>query len=113
IWMMAAAIALGVLTAQGLTTAVSLLVFTFVLECGTAMSSPTWQAIVPELISRKQLRNAVTLNALGINVARAIGPAIGGILVASAGPATAFLINAVSFLGVAGVLFAWRKPHVK
>src|SRR5437867_11166748 len=109
--MMAAAVALGFLTAQGWTTAVMLLVLTFLLECGSAASGPAWQAIVPELVPRNQLRSAVTLNGLGINVARAVGPAIGGALVAWAGPSIAFFVNAASFLAVAGVLFRWHRPH--
>lgn len=112
-WMMAAAVALGLLTAGGWTTAVLLLVLTFALECGSAADGPAWQAIVPELVPRGQVRSAVTLNGLGINVARAIGPAIGGALVAWAGPATAFLVNSASFLAVAGVLLWWRRPHEK
>lgn len=113
IWMMAAALALGILTAQGWTTAGMLLLLTFALESGTAIEGPAWQAIVPELVSRNQVRSAVTLNGLGINVARALGPAIGGAIVAAAGPATAFFVNTVSFLGVAGVLLWWRRPHEK
>src|SRR2546425_2956819 len=111
LWMMVAAVALGFLTAQGWTTAVLLLALTFVLECGSAASGPAWQAIVPELVPRNQLRSAVTLNSLGINVARAVGPAIGGALVAWAGPSIAFFVNAASFLAVAGVLFRWHRPH--
>src|SRR5437899_5247092 len=107
--MMLGAAALGLLTAQGWTTAVMLLVLTFLIETGSAASEPAWQAVTAELVPRNQLRSAVTLNGLGINVARAVGPAIGGIMVAWAGPSTAFLINAASFLGVAAVLLRWRR----
>jgi MFS family permease len=109
IWMMLGAAALGLLTAQGWTTAVTLLVLTFLIETGSAASGPAWQAVTAELVPKNLLRSAVTLNGLGINVARAVGPAIGGILVAWAGPPTAFLINAASFLAVAGVLLRWRR----
>jgi MFS family permease len=108
-WMLVAALVLGILTAQGWTTAISLIVMTFLLESGDACSGPAWQAVVPELVPREQLRDAITVSSLGINIARVVGPALGGVLVAAAGPANAFLINAASFLGVGVVLARWRR----
>lgn len=110
-WMLAIAAALGVLTLAGLITPGLLLLFTFLLGLGTALNGPAWQAIVPELVPREDLPGAVTLQSIGFNIARAIGPAIGGLLVAAAGPEATFLLNAASFVGVLIVLLRWpRKP---
>lgn len=111
-WMLLVALTLGILTVAGLTSAWTLLVFTFLLGLGAAFSAPAWQAIIPELIEREDLPSAVALNAAGFNVARAVGPAIGGLVVAAAGPAAVFLLNAVSFLGVLVVIYRWRRARV-
>src|SRR5882724_8298819 len=79
LWMSVAALTLGVLTLGGLTTANILLCFAFLIGAGSAMNSPAYQAVVPELIPREELQRAVSLNSMGINLARAIGPAIGGL----------------------------------
>jgi len=113
IWMTVAATALGVMTLMGKVTPWWLLVFTFLLGLGAALNGPPWQAIVPELVPREDLASAITLQSIGFNIARAAGPAIGGLLVASAGPGWTFLLNAVSFLGVVVVLFLWRRPSVE
>jgi MFS family permease len=113
IWMTVAAGALGVMTLLGLITPWWLLFFTFMLGLGAALNGPPWQAILPELVPREELAAAITLQSIGFNIARAAGPAIGGLLVASAGPGWTFLLNAVSFLGVVAVLFAWRRPKVE
>src|SRR5262249_28220020 len=99
-WMMAAATALGILTMLGGTTAWSLLALTFVLGLGTAMNAPAWQAIIPELVPRAELPAAVALGGIAVNFARAVGPALGGFLVALLHPGPVFLLNGVSFLGV-------------
>lgn len=109
-WMLLASGLLGVLTLAGWVDERSLLMLSFLLGVGAALNAPAWQAIVPELVAREELHAALTLNGLGINMARAVGPALGGLLVASLGPAAAFLLNAVSFLGVLLVLFAWNRP---
>src|SRR5581483_1839465 len=75
---------------------------------GGSLSAPAWQAIVPELVPRSELASAVALNSAGFNLARAIGPAIGGLLVAAASPSLVFLINAISFLGIIAVIYFWR-----
>lgn len=108
-WMCATAVALGVLTLSGVTTPAVLLVLTFVLGLGAAMNMPAWQATTPEVVSRAQLPAAVALGGVGLNVARAVGPALGGAVVAVGGPGAVFLLNAVTFLGVIGVVYAWRR----
>jgi len=113
IWMTVAATALGVMTLLGKVTPWWLLIFTFLLGLGAALNGPPWQAIVPELVPREDLAGAITLQSIGFNIARAAGPAIGGLLVAAAGPGWTFLLNAVSFLGVVAVLFLWRRPSVE
>ena len=112
VWMLLMATSLGVCTLLGLTTAWLLLVFTFALGCGSALLMPAWAAIAPELVTPKELQAAITLNSLGINVSRAIGPALAGVIIAASGPAFVFLLNAASFLGVLLVLVRWRRiPH--
>jgi MFS family permease len=100
---------LAVLTAVGLTTPATLLLLTFVLGCGQAVTGPAWQAIQPELVERDQIPAAAALGSLTVNLARAVGPAVAGLLVAASGPAWVFGINAVSFVGVLGALAAWRR----
>lgn len=108
-WMLIAAALLGVLTLGGLVTPTLLLALTFALGIGAALNAPAWQAIVPELVPPTQLREAVSLNSMSVNLARAVGPAIGGLLIAATGPAATFLLNAVSFFGVIVVLYRWRR----
>lgn len=108
-WMLLSAAALGVLTLFDITTAGLLLLFTFLLGLGTALNGPAWQAIVPELVPREDLPGAVTLQSIGFNIARAVGPAIGGLLVAAAGSEATFLLNAASYVGVLWVLLRWRR----
>lgn len=109
-WMLIAATGLGVLTLLGITTPWVLLTFTFLLGLGAAMNAPAWQAIVPELVPIQELPAAIALNSVGFNISRAIGPALGGLVVAAAGPYAAFLLNAVTFLGVIVLLYRWRRP---
>jgi MFS family permease len=108
-WMFFGALGLALCTWQGLTTDWLLIGFTFLLGCGTAMSLPAWAAVTPELVPKNELHAAITLNGLGINVSRAIGPAVAGLLVSAYGPASVFILNAVSFLGVIAVLAAWKR----
>jgi MFS family permease len=111
-WMLAVAALLGGIAATGLTTPWDLLALTFLLNLGGAISAPAWQAIVPKLVPRRELATAVALNSAGFNLARAIGPAIGGLIVAAAGPAAVFLLNAASFLGIIVVIYRWQPaPH--
>lgn len=102
------ALLLGVLTAMGLVSATSLLVVTFLLGVGSALMAPAWQAIVPSLVPRDALKSAIALNSAGLNVARAVGPSIGGVLIAAAGAASAFLLNAGSEVVILVALLLWR-----
>jgi predicted MFS family arabinose efflux permease/quinol monooxygenase YgiN len=109
-WMLIAAAGLGLLTFIGVTTPWLLLAFTFLIGVGAVLTMPAWQAIVPELVPRPELPSAVSLNSAGFNVARAVGPALGGLTVAAAGAWAAFLLNAVTFLSVLVVLYRWHRP---
>jgi MFS family permease len=110
-WMLLVALILGVITWVGLVSAWALLALTFLLGLGAALSGPAWQAIIPDLVEREEIAPAVALDAMGINVARAVGPAIGGFVVAAAGSGAVFLLNAVSFLGILVVIYRWRRTH--
>ena len=110
-WMAAGAALLGIVTLMGHITPWILLLFTFVLGVGVVMNDPAWQAITPEIVSPEQHAPGVALNSVGYNVARAVGPAIGGIVIAVAGVGVDFLINAVSFSGVIFFLYRWKRPH--
>lgn len=108
--MAATALAVGLLTLWDQMTPHRLLALTFLLGTGSAFVFPAWQAIVPELIPRAELPAAVSLNSVGINISRAIGPAVGGVVIASLGIAWPFLLNVVSFLGVIAAV-AWWRPR--
>jgi predicted MFS family arabinose efflux permease len=88
----------------------SLLLFTMVVTVGTAMTAPAWQAVVTQLVSRDALPAAVSANSAGINVSRAVGPALGGFMITSLGIAAPFWFDAVSNLGVIAGLIWWRPP---
>src|SRR5689334_13618755 len=94
-WMMVAAATLGALTVAGVTGPWLLLAFTFLLGTGGAMNGPAWQAVTPELVPRAEVPAAVALSGVGVNLARAVGPALGGFVVAAGGPGAAFLLNGV------------------
>ena len=113
LWMLASAGSLGILTLLHLTTPWILLAMSFSLGLGSALAGPAAQAIVPELIPRDEVLNAVALNSMQFNIARGIGPAIGGIIVSAWGAGFAFLGNALSFVGVTGVLISWRRQARK
>ena len=91
-------------------TPVTLLLFSFLLGLATAMTAPAWQAVVPELVDKSELPNAVALNGMGINIARAIGPAAAGLLVAASGPTLVFVLNAISFVYISWALWVWKRP---
>ncbi|MDI7385884.1 MFS transporter [Cronobacter dublinensis] len=110
LWVFIAAAGLTLLSAAGLVTPGVLLVAAFLLSTGAAMSSPPFQAIVPDLVEKQELAPAVALNSLGINISRAIGPALGGLVLSFAGPWVVFALNALSVLGVAWVLWRWKTP---
>jgi MFS family permease len=110
-WMVVAAALLGVVTLLGYVTPWILLIFTFLLGLGAIMNNPAWQAITPEIISLEQHTPAVALNSVGYNVARAVGPALGGIVIAATSSGVVFLLNAASFFGVIFFLYRWKRPH--
>jgi MFS family permease len=107
-WMAAVALLLAVLTLSGAISVLLLLVLTLALGVGTALMMPAWSALTPELVGKQDLPAAVALSSLGMNVARAIGPAIAGLLVSLSGPWLTFALNAVSFLAVIGALLGWK-----
>lgn len=91
-------------------TEIRLLAFAFLVAAGNALTYPGWQAIVSMLVPKADLPNAVTANSAGVNVSRAVGPALGGVLLGSMGIAAPFWINAASNYGVIGALLWWREP---
>jgi MFS family permease len=109
-WMVLASATLGVLTLTSCVRPWVLLLFTFLLGLGSVMNDPAWQAITPELVPAEQHASAVALNSAGFNVARAVGPALGGVIVAAVGCGTTFLLNALSFFGVIVFLHRWKRP---
>ncbi len=116
-WMLASVAVLAVLTFFGVITPVMLLLFTFLLNIGSAMNNPAWQAIVPELVPREEIPNAVTLNAASNNIARALGPALGGLMIAAyavphRGAAWVFALNSASFAGVIWILWRWKRQPI-
>ncbi len=106
--MLAVAGAIGVLTLAGRIGPWSLLLLTFALGCGGALNQPAWSATIPELVPREELPAAVALNSVGFNIARAIGPALGGMIMAATNAGVVFILNAISFLAVIVVLWVWN-----
>ena len=104
------ALALAVLTYLGHLGPTSLLMFTVAIGCAAALTNPAWQAIQPEVVPREQIPAASVLGSVSGNVARAIGPAIGGVVVALSGPAAVFALNAISYAGIIVALLAWKRP---
>ena len=104
------ALALAIQTYLGRVGPTELLLFTLAIGFASALTGPAWQAIQPEIVPREQIPAASTLGSVSGNAARAIGPAIGGVIVALSGPAAVFAINAVSFAGIIGALLAWKRP---
>src|SRR5438067_6469718 len=89
-WLLLVALTLGLLTLAGIVSVWTLLALTFLMGLGTALDGPAWQAVVSDLVERPELPSAVALNIVGFNLARAVGPALGGLVVAAAGPAAVF-----------------------
>jgi MFS family permease len=110
IWMVGVALVLVVLTLSGVITPWLLLGLTFALSAGDAMETPTWRAVLPELVPKDDLPAASALNGIEFNLARAIGPALAGGLIAIAGVGAAFVVNVVSFVGVIVVVARWKRP---
>jgi MFS family permease len=106
-WMLLVAATLATLTGLSMLTPGLLVGLTFAMGCGAAMAMPAQAAIVSELVPRPMLASAVALNSIGINIARSLGPAIGGLIVAQLGPSWAFGLNALSFAAMLIVLTRW------
>lgn len=113
VWMIAAAGTLGILTLLGDVTPWILVLFTFLLGLGAVINDPAWQAITPEVTSRQNHATAVALNSAAFNVARAVGPALGGFVIAASSCGVAFLMNAAGFSGVILFLYRWKRPRVE
>jgi MFS family permease len=111
VWLLVSAAVLGVLALSHRIAPGMLIGLTFAMGVGAALDTPLWQAIVAEVVPRRELSQAVTLGALSINLARAFAPALGGLVVAVAGPFAVFFVNAVTFAFVIAVLVRWpREP---
>jgi len=111
--MMLVSVALAACAYLGVITPWMLLGFTFLLGCGTALHNPPWQASMGDIVPREDLPAAVTLNSMGFNLMRSVGPAIGGIIVAAAGVAAAFLVNALSYMTLIWALWRWQPAYPK
>ena len=109
-WMVCAAFTLAVVTLTGVITPWILLVLTFALSAGDAFEAPAWRAVLPELVPKDDLPAASALNGIEFNIARAVGPALAGVLIATAGVGAAFLLNVASFAGVIFVVAHWKRP---
>jgi predicted MFS family arabinose efflux permease len=97
----------------GLATPDNLLLFTFLIGAAGALTLPAWQSIVPQLVPKEDLTSAVAANSVGVNISRALGPALGGAAIAGLGIVSPFWINAISNLGVLGALLWWRPNSSK
>ncbi len=111
VFMLVASVGLTVFAYAGWLTPWSLLGFTFLIGIGTALNNPSFQAGLGDIVPREHLPEAVSLNGIGFNLMRSVGPAIGGLIVASAGVAAAFTINALTYLPLMAVLLLWRPKR--
>ncbi|WCR00802.1 MFS transporter [Paracoccus aestuarii] len=111
VFMTVVSLALAVVAWTGGLTPWLLLGFTFLLGAGQAVYNPPWQASMGDLVARRDLPAAVSLNSVGFNLMRSVGPAAGGIIVATLGAAAAFVVNAVSYLPLLGAMSRW-KPQL-
>jgi MFS family permease len=108
-WTILAAVLLAALTIAHLMTATWLLVLTFAIGIGSALTAPAWSAIIPELVPREDLVQAIALNGIGYNLTRAVGPALAGFLILLGGSSLTFSLYAVSILSVIFALLQWRR----
>ena len=108
--MLSVSLTLSICTWLGLVGPWTLLLFTFAIGCGAAFFAPAWQASVGDMVPRVEVPGAVALNSMGFNIARSVGPAIGGAIVAAAGAAAAFGVNAASYIALLFVLARWKRP---
>ena len=106
--MLLLALLMGLLVLGHIANPVNLLLITLAMGSCVAVMSPTWQAIVPALVTREDLPQAIALHAMSMNISRAIGPALAGVVIAAIGIAWPFLINALTFVVVITALLMWR-----
>jgi MFS family permease len=111
--MLTVSAALAIITYLGFITPWTLLTLTFLIGCGTALHGPAWQSSVGEQVQREHIPAAVALNTMSYNMARTAGPAIGGIIVATAGAPFAFVVNAFTYVGLIVALALWRRPKTE
>lgn len=102
---------LSVLTLTGRVTPGTLLLLTSLIGCAAALYLPAWQASIVEQVPPSEASAVISLNSLSLNLARTLGPAIGGIMVATVGPAAAFVTNSLTYLGFICVLSGWRRTQ--
>src|SRR5271154_584348 len=100
----------AVIVGLGLATPANLLVSTFLIGAAGALTVPAWQAVVPQLVPRSDLAPAIAANSVGVNISRALGPALGGVAISAYGIVAPFWINAISNLAIVGSLLWWRPP---
>jgi MFS family permease len=112
IYFIVVAALLAGLTAAGLMPPALLLTFTFAVGAGQAMLSPTWQALITELVPRNEFAAAARLDMVSVNVSRAAGPALAGLVIAYWGVPPVFAMTAVCSCFLAVVLLAWRRPRI-
>jgi MFS family permease len=110
VWMIVAALAIAVLTIGRIMSPWWLLALTFALSAGDAFEAPSWRAILPELVGQDDIAAASALNGIEFNFARAVGPALAGLVIAVSGVAVAFVVNVISFAGVLAVIGSWKRP---
>ena len=110
-WMLGVALVLTIITMVGRITPPLLLLLTFALSAGDAFETPTWRAVLPELVGKEDLPSAAALNGIEFNFARAIGPALAGAVIAVWGVGRAFLLNTVSFVAVIFVIARWKRQQ--
>jgi predicted MFS family arabinose efflux permease len=111
-WMAGVALLLTIVTITGKITPLLLLLLTFALSAGDAFETPTWRAVLPELVPKDDLPSASALNGIEFNFARAVGPALAGAVISLWGVGRAFLLNTLSFVAVISVIARWkRQPH--
>jgi MFS family permease len=110
--MLIASVTLAALAVFELVTPWLLLTFTFAIGLGTALHNPSWQASFTDFVPREDVPSAATMNAMGMNITRSLGPAVGGLVVAGLGVTAAFAINAGSFIAFIVMLIKWRPQRL-
>jgi len=113
IWMACMGVVLAAFVIMGVISPWLLLALTFAISAGDAFESPSWRAVLPELVAKEDFEAASALNGIEFNLARAVGPGLAGLIIASFGVATAFVVNALSFIGVIYVVARWKRPRPK